>query len=318
MDYFMIGAKQFSYFYDAQNTCMFTYTQRKKEGFQGQKAIVIPRKILSQQCANHDIISTLYVTDIGYYPKAKYHYRERLQGADQHILIYCHEGKGETTIQKNRYVIEAGDFIVIPMKTAHTYAADEKNPWTIYWVHFKGSISDAIVTSIQKQFNGFKGFIQHKEKSIDLFNEIYRQLERGYSSDHLQYSNMCLWHFFTTFIYNHYDVNGQSNQADVIDQAIDFLQSKTDQVLTLEEIAGSVHLSVAHFSFLFKKKTGYTPIEYFNHLKVQKACQYLLFTNLRIKEIAITLGIEDQYYFSRMFSKVMGMPPNEYREKRIH
>lgn len=47
-------------------------------------------------------------------------------------------------------------------------------------------------------------------------------------------------------------------------------------------------------------------------------CQYLLFTRLRIKEISQELGIEDQYYFSRMFTKVMGISPNDYREKRIH
>jgi AraC-like DNA-binding protein len=297
---------------------MISDLYRKKEGFQGQKAIVIPRKILSSRCANNDIISTLYVTDIGYYPKAKFHYRERPHGADQHILIYCHEGKGEATIQKNKYVIEAGDFFVVPMKMAHAYAADERNPWTIYWVHFKGSISDSIVSLIQKQVNGFKGFIQFNNKSIELFNEIYGQLERGYSSDHLQYSNMCLWHFLTTFIYNNYDTKGKSQQVDAIDQAINFLREKTDQVLTLEEIASAVNLSVAHFSYLFKNKTGFSPIEYFNHLKVQKACQYLLFTDLRIKEIALELGIADQYYFSRLFSKVMGLSPNEYREKRIH
>ena len=57
--------------------------------------------------------------------------------------------------------------------------------------------------------------------------------------------------------------------------------------------------------------------KYFNHLKVQKACQYLLFTDLRIKEIADKLGIEDQYYFSRMFAKLMGMSPVAYRTKRI-
>ena len=79
-----------------------------------------------------------------------------------------------------------------------------------------------------------------------------------------------------------------------------------------------VNLSGSHFSFIFKKKTGFSPIEYFNHLKVQKACQYLLFTDLRVKEIADKLGIEDPYYFSRMFTKLMGMSPGTYRTKRIN
>src|SRR3954464_588292 len=115
---------------------------RKKEGFQGQKAIVIPRKILSDLCASHTVIGSLYITDIGYYPKAKFHYRERPHGAEQHILIYCIEGKGEVSIKKNTYAIGPGDFFIVPKKTAHQYAADETNPWTIYWIHFKGQIAD--------------------------------------------------------------------------------------------------------------------------------------------------------------------------------
>ncbi len=54
----------------------------------------------------------------------------------------------------------------------------------------------------------------------------------------------------------------------------------------------------------------------FNHLKTQKACQYLQFTDLRVNEIADRLGIEDPYYFSRMFTKIVGVSPNKYRGKR--
>jgi len=51
-------------------------------------------------------------------------------------------------------------------------------------------------------------------------------------------------------------------------------------------------------------------MEYFNHLKVQKACQYLLFTSLRVKEISFKLGIEDAYYFSGLFTNVIDVSPN--------
>lgn len=293
---------------------------RKKEGFEGQKAIVIPRKILASQCENNDITGALYITDIGYYPKAKFHYRERIHGADQHILIYCVDGKGSVHIGKSEYSIKAGDFFIIPKHTAHNYASDEKSPWTIYWVHFKGNTADAIVALTQNQLEGHKGFVHYNEARINLFNNIYNQLERGYGSDNIFYCNMCLGYFLTTFIF-HDKFNSASkiSKHDTIDRAIDFMGEKIDQVINLEEIAQTVNLSSSHFSAFFKKKTGFSPIDYFNHLKVQKACQYLLFSDLRIKEIANKLGIEDQYYFSRLFSKIMGMPPNEYREeKKIH
>ena len=263
------------------------------------------------------MINGLYVTDIGYYPKARYHYMERAHGAEQNILIYCHEGKGEVTIGKKVYNMEADDFVLIPSKTPHAYTADEQTPWSIYWVHFKGSVSDKIVSNLEKK-NGFRGVIRNREKSIELFNEIYAQLERGYRTDNLMYANMCLWYFFSTFLFNEkFDKAGKLSSKDPVDLVIDFLSGHIDGVLSLEEMAQEVNLSPSHFSYLFKKKTGFSPIEYFNHLKIQQACQYLLFTDLRVKEISFKLGLEDPYYFSRMFTKVMGMSPNSYREKRI-
>ena len=291
-------------------------TIRKKEGFQGQRAIVIPKRIISAQCEKNEIISPLYITDIGYYPKAKFHYRERSQGADQHILIYCIEGKGTVKIGKTTYSVHADDFLIIPSHTPHQYAADQNDPWTIYWIHFKGGISRSIVDLALTRFGGHKGVVNYNEDRIHLFKNLYDTLERGYKSDNLVYINMNLWHYLTTFIFM--DKVATSEElvgTQLIDKAIDFMSKKTEQIVNLEDIAKTVNLSPSHFSSLFKKKTGFSPIEYFNHLKVQKACQYLLFSDMRVKEIAYKLGVNDPYYFSRLFSKVMGASPNEYRNR---
>ena len=290
--------------------------KRMKEGFQGQKAIIIPKRILSARCEKNEIISPLYITDIGYYPKAKFHYRERLHGINQHILIYCIEGKGSIKINRTIYNIQADDFFIIPSQSSHYYTTNENDPWTIYWIHFKGSISSAIVDLTLKQLGGPKGFVNYNRDRINLFNNMYDTLERGYKTESLIYVNMSLWHYLTTFIFmDKLNVSLESSGTSLIDRAIDFMSKKTEQIVTLEEIAKKINLSPSHFSSVFKKKTGFSPIEYFNHLKVQKACQHLLFSDLRIKEIAYKLGINDPYYFSRLFTKVMGISPNEYRNR---
>ena len=94
------------------------------------------------------------------------------------------------------------------------------------------------------------------------------------------------------------------------------MQKNIDKALAISEIAGTVNLSPSHLTTTFKKKTGFTLIEYFNQLKTQKACQYLLFTDLRVNEIADKLGFDDPYYFTRMFTKIIGVSPVKYRSKR--
>jgi AraC-like DNA-binding protein/uncharacterized RmlC-like cupin family protein len=291
---------------------------RKREGFEGQRAIVLPRKILSKYCSANPLIAGTYITDIGYYPKAKYHYRERLHGCDQDILIYCQEGRGLVTIKSEDYKIKPGNFFIIPSGIPHNYAADEVSPWTIYWIHFRGTNTQTIINNFRTQNESYCGTVEHNESRIRLFEEMYSNLEMGYSSDNLCYSNMCLPHFLSSFTYKeNYNLSPSKQSKNQINHSINYMKQHIHEMLSLQEMASSINLSASHFSFVFKKSTGFPPIEYFNHLKVQQACQYLLFTDLRVKEIADKLGIEDPYYFSRMFTKVIGVSPAIYRTKGI-
>lgn len=49
-------------------------------------------------------------------------------------------------------------------------------------------------------------------------------------------------------------------------------------------------------------------------LKIQQACALLDFTEIKINQVCYKVGIEDPYYFSRLFNKIMGMPPKEYKK----
>lgn len=62
-----------------------------------------------------------------------------------------------------------------------------------------------------------------------------------------------------------------------------------------------------------KQKTGHSPIDYFFQMKMQKASQQLDFTNRSVKDIAMSMGFDDPYYFSKRFKKITGMSPRKYR-----
>ena len=288
---------------------------RKREGFKGQRAIVIPPKILARHFDNHPIVKQLYVTDIGYYPNALYHYRKRIHGANQYILIYCVKGNGWAVIADKKYTLSAGDFVLLPANTPHEYGADEQTPWTIYWMHFKGTTSLDFADMMLKRMGDHVASISFQEKRMQLFEEIYTSLERGYSIDNICYASLCLQYFLGSCCFDN-NYLAIHEKTDSISLCVNYLQKNIDKPLSLNDIASAVNLSVSHFASIFKKNTGFSIIEYFNHLKTQKACQYLQFTDLRINEIADRLGIEDPYYFSRMFTKIVGTSPNKYRSRR--
>jgi len=285
---------------------------KKKDGFEYQKAIIIPKSVLTRLCIKNDIIRNLYITDIGYYSKALNHYCKRINGADQNILIYCFEGKGTVEFKENVFQIEAGNFIIIPAKVAHLYYADNELPWTIYWIHFAGPGADALVQQLQhyKTFTGFG-----EEKKV-IFDRVYNRLERGFSRENMIYSNLCFHQYLAEFVYSDKQLEENDKPGkDKIEEAIDFMRNNIEKALDLKEIAQAIYLSPSYFSALFKKKTGSSPIDYLNQLKIQETTQYLLFTNLRINEIALKIGISDPYYFSRLFAKIMGISPRKYRDK---
>ena len=289
----------------------------KRDGFNGQRAIVLPKSIIHKFCLFNPVINKAYITDLGYYPKARYHYRKRPFGTDQNILIYCLEGKGMVTIDTVNYTIAPGDYFVIPSNMPHHYKTDEKDPWTIYWCHFKGEQADAIVQRIIDRGTSFKYSIDFLEERINIFDQLYLNLEKGYSYENLTYVYLLFLQFLSSFLFSdRFSVNLQDKTDSFLEKSICFMQDHIDKNLTLLDLATHVNYSPSHYSSIFKNKTGFSPIEYFNQLKIQKACQYLQFTDLRIKEIAFKIGINDAYYFTRLFGKTMGFSPKDYRQSR--
>jgi AraC-like DNA-binding protein len=289
---------------------------RKREGFAGQRAIVLPEKIIGS-CRRNAQISNVFITDIGFYPKARFHYRVRPKGAGQAILIYCVAGKGWVQMGEKRYAVGQDSIIVIPAEMAHSYGAVEDDPWSIYWMHFTGGMANVFAATLSLQGSAYHRAISYSEERVRLFDGIYSILESGYSFDNLVYVNMSLWQLLASFGYpDIFQVPMKQEQKDAIDQVIDFMKKNLDRILHLKEMASFLNISQPHFSAIFKKKTGFPPLEYFNHIKIQKACQHLRFTDEPVKEIAHILGFEDPYYFSRLFTKIMGISPVHYRRRR--
>jgi AraC-like DNA-binding protein len=156
--------------------------------------------------------------------------------------------------------------------------------------------------------------IIYNEKGIQLWDTMYRSLEMGYSKENLSNANLCLYNFLATFFFpdKHVDVKKQDTK-DMINETILYMRKELNTRLTVEDMASRHQLSASHFTNLFRKATGTSPMDYFIHLKLQKACQLLYHSDVKVKNVALALGYEDPYYFSRLFRKYMNTSPDQYR-----
>lgn len=294
-----------------------------REGFMGQKMVVVPRNI-RETIKKNGLINKLYLTDIGYYPNAGNHFRHRKEGADEYILIYCLEGDGWIKLNQQTYRITPNSYFIIPAGTPHQYGSEEQNHWSIYWVHFTGTSAETLFRKYcQKQSGNNKNpapcvvKLPFEEERITYFDGFISLLESGHGSEAIEYVNISLWQLLVSFIYHDYysRIRHENSNTNIIDSATRYMQDHLGRSIRINELADHMNYSVSYLYYLFKRNTGYSPINYFNHLKIQEACKYLSFTDMSVKEISFSLGFQDPLYFSRLFKKRMNFSPTEYREK---
>ena len=298
-------------------------SNKKRDGFAGELLISIPQNVLAGAIQKGQILPhQLYVSHIGYFPKALYHYCQRPQGCVDNILFYCVQGKGYYTLDGHTFTLNPNQYVIVPATDKPlVYWSDTEDPWSIYCVHFTSDALQAFNRAYHIVPEQGPQYIPHNEKGIRIWEEMYENLSRGYSPENLMNTNLCLYHLIATFVFSQQqNQNSSSPEKAIIRETIDYMKNNLDKTIRIEDFADLNKYSVSHFSKLFRLTTGMSPIEYFIHLKMQKACQLLYTEDSRVKQIAALLGYDDPYYFSRLFKKYMNTSPETYRKsvRKIH
>ena len=104
-----------------------------------------------------------------------------------------------------------------------------------------------------------------------------------------------------------------TKNTELIKKAIGYIAENFSTNLTLDDVANYVHLNPSYFSSLFKQSTGSSFKEYLNMVRIEESKRLLSNTDYSVINIAVATGFENQSYYSKVFKKLTGLTPRQYR-----
>lgn len=269
---------------------------------------------------HEDIVDTskpIIVTAAGYYRVYTSYVieTERPHGRGDYQLLYINEGKLHLYVDGEERIISKGYMLLFrpgEPQIYNLYAADK--PET-YWVHFTGSDVDVLLDyyGMPKDENVF--FTGTSPDYQWLFKQMIQELQlcRVNYEDLL---NMNLRHIF--LMINRFLKEGTELDSDAlneVERATHYFNENYNLNISVKEYAKKRHMSDCWFNRTFKQVTKVTPMQYIIQLRMINAINLLENTSYTVKQVASAIGYDDSYYFSRLFKKVTGYAPTDYRKK---
>ncbi len=257
----------------------------------------------------------IYFHSVGHYPNHGHTFRPHGFGLYQ--ISLCISGKGTFVADDKEYDIKEGDIFFFNPSVSHEYFPIDKD-WTVLWVVFDGANAENIV----KYFD----LGEYSVKRTD--DDAYKKLRQMYESLYDIYIVTGKYEFELTMtvfrmleeISKCENIICRNKEADKIDRrgfnpAVSFIKDHYMEFLTLDDIVKQCNLSKNHFTRLFKKEYGVTPMVYLNRYRVSVAKFVLATTIETVDEIAIKAGFSNTSYFCAVFKKFEGCTPTVYRER---
>ncbi|KRA25928.1 AraC family transcriptional regulator [Microbacterium sp. Root61] len=275
----------------------------RTEGFADQRLGVLPRPQADAALVRPGT-RRLLVTDAGFFPVARGHRRLRALGSAETIVIVCVGGRGTVAFGGEGFLLTTGVCIAIPAATPHEYLADPEDPWTIWWLHARGSDVAELTAHATAPAR-----LRTLDRVVALFDELVSLMERRLSPAQLLAASGVAWNLLARIAA---DVVLPA-EGSAVERAMRYLETRIDGEIPVAELAGIVEVSPSHLSALFRQATGGGPGAFHTSLKMARARELLDTSALPVGEVASAVGYADPLYFSRHFRRLHGVSPSTYR-----
>lgn len=244
-------------------------------------------------------------------------YRPRGRVDFQIIYIVAGCGHFHFDTVDNETIVPAGNIVIFRPKELQKYEYYGEDKTEVYWIHFTGSDVKNILRKYGFPDNERIFPVGTSMEYERIFKRIIIELQRC-QDNYEEMLTLLLRHLL--IIFQRELTREQVLKNEYLDHEMDtamtYFNENYNRDINIEEYATSKGMSVSWFIRSFKKFTGSTPMQFIVALRVNNAQVLLETTNYSINEISKIVGYDNQLYFSRLFHKLKGFSPREYRKTR--
>lgn len=238
----------------------------------------------------------------------------RPKGRLDYQLLYIVSGKGHFYFHGEDRVVYAGRMVLIQPRQEQRYEYFGEDKPEVYWVHFTGSDVKNILRSYNIPMDDPIFYSGASSTYSYLFKEMIHELQ----DCKIGYEDLLAMYLRQIFLLvQRTRQEERPTVSTYIQEEMEFARryfnEHYNEPISIQEYAESRNMSVCYFQRNFKQIVKHTPMQYLLTIRVNNAASLLETTDYSMAEIAAIVGYEDPLYFSRLFRKIKGVSPRDYR-----
>ena len=211
-------------------------------------------------------------------------------------------GKGELSYEEQTYQLSEGDCVFIDCRKAYSHSTSD-NLWSLQWCHFYAPSLPAVYEKYKERGGRPVFHPDDLASSADYIRDMRINEKLGTLLTLLMEQS---WHPESVTV---------SRKRMELAAVKEYLDEHYTEKLTLDDLAEKFFINKFYLSKIFKETYGTTVNNYLISKRITRAKQLLRFTDMTVDEVGAAVGMGDANYFSRMFRKVEGSSPREYRKQ---
>ncbi len=235
----------------------------------------------------------------------------------EYQINYITEGSGICETISDQFQVVPGSVLILRPGMWHRYRPDPTTGWNEHYVGFKGDFCSKLFQDGFFQTKKPVLYVGFQESLLKLFFEII-QLVKEEKTGHQQMGAAHTMLMLSTIlsVTRNQEFAGKTIEHTIRKACLYFRENLNTNV-NIEHLAKKLNVGYSYFRQMFRKYTGISPTQYHLSLRIQKAKDLLVSTDKSFKEIAIDLGFESYFYFSRIFKDKTGKSPMEFRKEHL-